>query len=441
MLAASDRKSTDNSDSASSRFGFLDALLAATPETDFDDGFLAARKHSSPTSARSKPATRRRLSSVNCAPISATARVDELPRVFGFGGCLADDMGLGKNRAGARHARSRRENADARVTKPTLVVVPRSLVFNWKQESEKFPPRLKLLDHSGGQRAKTSERFGDYDVHPHDLRHARLDVIHLKDFAFDYVILDEAQAIKETTLLPKPPRPLRAAQGGPPAGALRHADRKSHRRNSEPVRIPEPGMLGRSSMLNVMSGPTATKDIETRRCSPRSLRPFILRRTKEQVASDLPEKLEQTITCELEPDQRKLYDELRNHYRTSLLDRVAKKGSTPRACKSSKPCCGFAKPHAIPDSSTPSTPAFRSAKLDELIPRLAEAVDEGHKVLVFSQFTSFLAIVQEKLKEQNLIYEYLDGKTRDRPGARRAVPERPPTASCSSSASAPAASV
>jgi SNF2 family DNA or RNA helicase len=145
------------------------------------------------------------------------------------------------------------------------------------------------------------------------------------------------------------------------------------------------------------------------------LRPFILRRTKEQVAADLPPKSEQTIYCELERPQRALYDELRAHYRHALLDRPTNGNGAGRAkLQILEALLRLRQAACHPGLIDPAHSKDASAKLDVLVPRLIEAVEEGHKTLVFSQFTSFLAILRTRLDGNGVAYEYLDGRTRDR---------------------------
>ncbi|HEY7115431.1 MAG TPA: DEAD/DEAH box helicase, partial [Tepidisphaeraceae bacterium] len=175
-----------------------------------------------------------------------------------------------------------------------------------------------------------------------------------------------------------------------------------------------PGMLGTSSVLSMSGGASRAIDGETRGILARALRPFILRRTKEQVAKDLPEKLEQTIYCELEPAQRKHYEELKNYYRANLLDLVAKQGMNKAKIQILEALLRLRQAACHPALIDKAKVAEPSAKLDTLLARLDEVVDEGHKALVFSQFTSFLAIVKKRLDKQKIKYEYLDGKTRDR---------------------------
>jgi SNF2 family DNA or RNA helicase len=146
----------------------------------------------------------------------------------------------------------------------------------------------------------------------------------------------------------------------------------------------------------------------------KALRPFILRRTKEQVAPELPVKFEQTIHCDLEPPQRRFYDELRNHYRQTLLASVAKKGlakSRMQVLEALLRLRQAASHVGLVDKSRSGDP---SAKFDVLLTRLREIADEGHKALVFSQFTTLLGLLRERLADEQITYEYLDGRTRDR---------------------------
>src|SRR5262249_37538676 len=145
-----------------------------------------------------------------------------------------------------------------------------------------------------------------------------------------------------------------------------------------------------------------------------ALRPFILRRTKSQVAKDLPPKQEQTIFCELEPKQRKLYNELRDHYRDTLLDRIAREGIAKSKAHVLEALLRLRQAALHPGLIDKERVNEDSVKLDMLLPQLLELFEEDHKVLVFSQFTSFLSILREQLGKEKIEYEYLDGKTRDR---------------------------
>jgi SNF2 family DNA or RNA helicase len=144
------------------------------------------------------------------------------------------------------------------------------------------------------------------------------------------------------------------------------------------------------------------------------LRPFILRRTKEQVARELPAKTEQTIYCELKPVQRKLYNELRQHYRDSLLKRIEGVGLANSKIQVLEALLRLRQAACHPGLVDPERSGEASAKIDTLLAQLREVAEEGHKALVFSQFTSLLSIVRERLDAEDVVYEYLDGQTRDR---------------------------
>jgi SNF2 family DNA or RNA helicase len=145
-----------------------------------------------------------------------------------------------------------------------------------------------------------------------------------------------------------------------------------------------------------------------------ALRPFILRRTKQQVAAELPPKTEQTVYCELEPEQRRLYDELRAHYRSTLLGRVDREGLAKSKIQVLEALLRLRQAACHPGLLDAGRAGEPSAKVEMLLDQLAEVREEGHKALVYSQFTSFLAIVRRRLDEEGVTYEYLDGKTRDR---------------------------
>jgi hypothetical protein len=401
---------------ARNQVGLLDALLAAQPEVEVDAVFRRARDEL------------RRFEGVAAADAPA-GFVGELRgyqreglgwlyflQKFGFGGCLADDMGLGKTvqvlaLLESRRAKRTRKSADR--PGPSLVVVPRSLVFNWIQEAARFTPKLRVLDHTGVQRLRPGSHFNDYDLVLTTYGTLRRDALHFKDVSFDYCILDEAQAVKN------------ARSESAKAARLLRGD---HRLilSGTPVEnhlgelwslfeFLNPGMLGSASVFQLGGGMRNPSE-ETRTLLARALRPFILRRTKKQVARELPEKLEQTIYCELEPAQRKLYDELREHYRQSLLTRIDRDGLSRSKIHVLEALLRLRQAACHPGLIDRKRTSESSAKLDVLLPQLAEVFEGGHKVLVFSQFTSLLAIVRERLDREGIPYEYLDGHTRDRAG-------------------------
>jgi superfamily II DNA or RNA helicase len=406
-----------------SQIGFLDALLAATPAARFDEVFAAARRQLTQFEgiAAADPTTTF-IGTLRPYQREGLGWLQFL-RKFGFGGCLADDMGLGKTvqvlamLEGRRLARLNAGTADGSDASNTevpggtsLVVVPRSLVFNWKQEAARFTPGMKVLDQSGPQRTRDPKQLASHDVVVTTYGTLRRDAAFFKDVEFDYVILDEAQAIKNAaTASAKAVRLLKAkhrlAMSGTPI----------ENNLSELWSLFEflnPGMLGSSAVFDDLANASATA--QERTALGKALRPFILRRTKGQVAPDLPPRIEQTIFCELAPEQRKMYDELREHYRTTLLDTVSRQGVAKSTIQVLEALLRLRQAACHPGLIDPTRTGDPSAKVDTCLAQIREVMAEDHKVLLFSQFTSLLAIVRQRLDAEGVTYEYLDGQTRDR---------------------------
>lgn len=335
---------------------------------------------------------------------------------FGFGGCLADDMGLGKTIQVLALLEERRclrvKAAESEAVPPSLVVMPRSLVFNWLQEAERFTPELRILDHTGGERIRSHGHFDEYDVIFTTYGTLRRDAPFFKQKMFDYIILDEAQAIKNaSTESSKAARVLkgryRLTLSGTPI--------ENHIGELWSLfEFLNPGMLGSVSLFRSGKGSQMKPQDNSSDLLARALRPFILRRTKKQVAPDLPEKVEQTLFCKLEPDQKALYDELREHYRNSLLQRIESDGMNRSKIYVLEALLRLRQAAIHPGLIDQSRMYEPSAKLDMLLPQLMEILEEGHKALVFSQFTSVLRILRSRLDKEKIVYEYLDGQTRDR---------------------------
>ena len=403
--------------------GVLDALLAARPEIICDETFARVReewrnfKGISPVlEPRGFVGTLREYQREGLGWFEFLQR-------FKFGGCLADDMGLGKTVQVLALLESRRDGAARQegASLPSLVVVPRSLIFNWRQEATRFTPQLRLLIHTGSERTKGSEHFENYDLILTTYGTLRRDVVHFQNVEFDFVILDEAQAIKNAkTESAKAARLLR----GKHRLALSGTPVENHLGELWSLfEFLNPGMLGSASVFQLSTSGARAPDEETRKLLSRALRPFLLRRTKQQVAKELPEKLEQTIYCEMEDSQRRQYNELRDYYRASLLQEIesvgikrAKIQILEALLRLRQAAChpALIKSSQTLDGANGHSDSEASAKLNVLLPQLGEVTDEGHKALVFSQFTSFLSIVRRQLDSEGIPYEYLDGKTRNR---------------------------
>jgi superfamily II DNA or RNA helicase len=326
---------------------------------------------------------------------------------IGLGGCLADDMGLGKTVQVLALILERRAKARG----PALVVAPRSLLFNWQREAERFAPTLNVKLHHGTGRTRKPGPLEDADLVVTSYGTLRNDATMLGKMALDVAVLDEAQAIKnEGSQAAKAARvlnaDLRLALTGTPV--------ENHLGELFSIfRFLNPALAkGSTHLRELMNG--AKDDLETARVVARGMRPFLLRRTKEQVLTELPSKTEQVVSCELDGGDRKNYDELRKHYRNELLGKVEDVGLEHLQMNVLEALLRLRQAACHPGLIDPSRAHEGSAKLDALLPMLEEVRESGHKALVFSQFTSFLAIVRDRLDKQGVVYEYLDGKTRDR---------------------------
>jgi hypothetical protein len=389
--------------------GVLDALLAARPEINFDETFAHVRKEWQNFKGIKPVAPPRGfVGQLRDYQREGLGWFQFLQR-FRFGGCLADDMGLGKTVQVLALLESRRKGDSP----PSLVVVPRSLIFNWQQEAARFTPKLRVLSHTGSERIRGNAHFENYDLILTTYGTLRRDVIHLNQVEFDLVILDEAQAIKNAgTETAKAARLLKSRH----RLALSGTPIENHLGELwSLLEFLNPGMLGSSSVFQFSTNGTQKPDEDSRAMLSRALSPFILRRTKQQVAKELPEKLEQTIYCEMDERQRRQYEELRDYYRQSLLEKVSRQGINKSKIQILQALLRLRQtachPALVAGSVDDVTP---NAKLDVLLPRLSEVTEEGHKAIVFSQFTSFLSIIRKRLDHQGVSYEYLDGKTRNR---------------------------
>ena len=397
----------------------LDILLAELPEAQFDETFVKARErlHSFEGVGPENP------------PDSFQGELRPYQKVglgwfrflrtFGFGGCLADDMGLGKtvqalalleDRRIHRHFGTRSFTEDDRPKAPSLAVVPKSLIFNWIEEAKRFSPELKVLDYTGSERKNFRDRFDEFDLILTTYGTLRRDIAYLRMTEFDYLILDESQAIKnEKSATAKSARLLRGTH------RLAMSGTPIENRIDELWSLFEflnPGMLGTATLFNTLA--TASDSGTINATLSQSVRPFILRRTKEAVAKDLPEKVEQTLYVELDKTQRKLYNELRDHFRADVLSQIDSVGMNRSKIKVLEALLRLRQAACHPGLIDKKKVEFDSAKLTVLVPQLEEIVQEGHKALVFSQFTSFLGLLQKQLDKNGIPYAYLDGKTRDR---------------------------
>jgi SNF2 family DNA or RNA helicase len=329
---------------------------------------------------------------------------------FGFGGCLADDMGLGKTLQIIAFILSQRQK---RTQNTNLVVVPTSLIFNWQAEVEKFAPSIKILTIYGSGRIRHIQDFDNYEIILTSYGTLLSDVNFLRKYHFNYIFLDESQAIKNPdSQRYKAARLLQARNRivltGTPVenntfdlyGQLSFAC---------------PGLLGsKVQFQNHFSTPIDRfQDIERARELQKKIRPFILRRTKKQVAKELPDKTEMVIYCEMGEEQRKVYNAYELEFHTFL--NTKNEVDIPR--ESLHVLQGLTKLRQICDSPALLNDKLfygtASAKIDVLMEQI-QAKSEQHKILVFSQFVTMLDLIREELVKKNIPFEYLTGQTTDR---------------------------
>ncbi|HYL78453.1 MAG TPA: DEAD/DEAH box helicase [Bryobacteraceae bacterium] len=422
LLAGFGRKHEDHLRYSRTQAGLLDVLLAGRAEIRVDEIFSRIREEIRAfegIEAASQPEGF--VGQLRDYQLDGLAWMNFLRR-FGFGGCLADDMGVGKTPQVLALLETRRKlRAEAQVSNgapssgkigPSLAVVPRSLIYNWQREAERFTPQLRVLDHSGGTRDKGLEKLADYDLVLTTYGTLRRDATRLQAMRFDYIILDEAQAIKNAAT--ESAKAARLLQGNHRL-ALSGTPVENHLGELWSIfEFLNPGMLGAASAFQVVGDRLRNPDDANRQLLAKAVRPFILRRTKQQVASELPPKTEQTLYCELDANQRRLYDELRNHYRAALLARIERDGMARSQIMILEALLRLRQAACHAGLIDTKRSAESSAKLEALLPQVTEVTEEGHKALIFSQFTSFLAILRKQLDAAGIAYEYLDGKTRNR---------------------------
>ncbi|PZX64465.1 DEAD/DEAH box helicase [Hydrotalea sandarakina] len=325
-----------------------------------------------------------------------------------WGGILADDMGLGKTIQALTfiyHLKQQQGHLKA------LVICPTTLMYNWQNEIKKFTPELTYYIHHGGARDKDLLADNKYDIIITTYGTLRSDIKQFVDINFDYVILDESQAIKN------PASKITKAAGLLKAKNKLCLSGTPLQNNTFDIfaqmNFLNPGMLGSIEFFKQEFAIPIDKfnEKEQKEHLRKLLYPFILRRTKEQVAEDLPEKQEIVLFCEMGSEQRKIYDAYRNDYREKILGTVDAQGVQKSQLTILQ---GLMKLRQICDSPAIIKDDEKfpnvSVKLEELGREISENIS-NHKALVFSQFIGMLSLIKEKLNELGIDYEYFDGST------------------------------
>jgi SNF2 family DNA or RNA helicase len=327
----------------------------------------------------------------------------------GWGGILADDMGLGKTIQTLTFFQHYKNIATEKVR--YLVVCPTTLMYNWENEIKKFTPELTHVIHHGPKRNINPGAYEAFDIIITTYGTMRGDIKTFKEIPFDYVVLDESQSIKnpqsqvaKASLLLNSKNRL-ALSGTPVQNNTFDLYAQMNFLN--------PGMLGsREFFMSEFATPIDKfREDDVKQQLRKLTYPFLLRRTKEQVAKDLPEKTETILYCEMGPEQRKIYDAYRNTYRSQILGMIEERGMERSQMHILQ---GLTKLRQICDSPAIMNEEERyhnySVKLDELSREINENVGD-HKVLVFSQFLGMLALIRQKLEEENISYVYFDGSS------------------------------
>jgi superfamily II DNA or RNA helicase len=319
-----------------------------------------------------------------------------------LGGILADEMGLGKTLQALAFLRMLRG--------PSLVVCPSSLLFNWRNEAKRFVPELKLLSIEGSERQKLFPAIANNDLILTSYPLLRRDIDKYRRFEFAAIVLDEATHIKNPdtqnaqAAMTLNGRMCFVLTGTPVENSVRDL--------WSILEFAMPGYLGsRDDFRERYELPISRgSEPEQARLSKR-LRPLMLRRLKKQVVKDLPEKIEQTAFCDLSAEQQELYEKLHRESWQKLESLDKDDGRTrivmlTALLRLRQICCDIRL--LGQESQQPS------GKVELLSELMQEAVDGGHRILVFSQFVSMLRLIRERLHEADFSYCYLDGATKDR---------------------------
>ena len=325
---------------------------------------------------------------------------------YGFHGILADEMGLGKTvQVLAFLSRLPHQG-------PHLIIMPTSLLFNWRKEINQFLPLHTCYVHHGSQRKKTLEELQKTDIILTSYSTLRLDLPLLQSLAYSCLILDEAQMIKNSSTQTAQATCQLNAQlrlcltGTPIENHLQELWSHFH--------FLMPDLFGSKEQFDA-DIQAAQSDHRYLERIKRKMTPFLLRRRKQEVASDLPPRLDQVVWIEMSEEQRSLYDQLLAGFKSGLLKKVEAEGMSQHRLevleailRLRQVCC-----HPLLVSSLLEQ-TIASAKFDALMQDLETIIEEKRKVLVYSQFTSMLHLMTKAAKERGWTYGYLDGSTKNR---------------------------
>ena len=328
---------------------------------------------------------------------------------MGWGGCLADDMGLGKTLQTLTFLSAMQKKHKGETH---LIVCPTSLIYNWQTEIDKFTPHLTYYIHYGVVRELNEHDILNADIVITSYGILRSDIEQLVQYKFGYIILDESQAIKNHLS-----QTAKAAQLINARNRLILSGTPVQNNTFDlysQFNFINPGLLGNMEFFKTEFANPIDRDNDREKTDElrKLIYPFMLRRTKEQVAKDLPEKTETILWCEMESKQRTIYNSFRDDYRKNIMEKIEKEGFAKAGIYI---LSGLTKLRQICDSPAilNEKEAYPnvSIKIDELM-REIEENSSNHKALVFSQFTTMLQLIGSELTKRKVAYFYLDGSTK-----------------------------
>lgn len=333
-------------------------------------------------------------------------------RQYHFGGCLADDMGLGKTvQTLALLQKIKEENLDTTAT--SLIIMPTSLIYNWEREAAKFAPDLNILVYTGPLRNKDVTLFSQYDLVLTTYGISRVDVDVLSSMFFQYIILDESQNIKNSASKAfKAIRQFKSKyrlilSGTPVENSVNDLWTQ--------MSFINPGLLGSQHYFQeeFVYPIEKKKDEEKAQKLQALIKPFVLRRNKMQVATELPPKTEHVFYCQMSAEQAERYEQIKSEYRNELLQSL-EDGSFAK--KQVQVLQGLTKLRQVANHPAMIDEDFEgeSGKFENVIHTLDHILANGHKVLIFSQFVRQLDIYRKHFDREKIAYAYLDGQTQNR---------------------------
>jgi superfamily II DNA or RNA helicase len=325
-----------------------------------------------------------------------------------WGGCLADDMGLGKT---LQTITFLQHLCDKYPGETHLVVCPTSLIYNWESELQKFAPGLKYAVYHGAGRQHDTAHWRAQQLIITSYGTVRSDTDTFASHVFGYIVLDESQVIKNPNS-----QTTRALQVLQARNRLILSGTPIQNNTMDlyaQMNFANPGLLGNQAFFRSEFAQPIDKYADAEKAGQlrRLIYPFLLRRTKEQIAADLPDKTEIIMWCEMGEEQRQAYNRIRDLYKEKLMTRIKQDGMAASTIYVLEGLTRLRQACNAPQFVEEEAHVTSSVKLDELMREISENTG-SHKVLVFSQFTGMLQLISRSMEAAGLPFLYLDGSTK-----------------------------